>query len=151
MRKPLAAALLGLGLGALLWPVAAFGGTDVSPSTVRPGGTVEIRASCAPGVTGKASITGPNNFVADVILKPASDGARGSITAPGTVGVFKVSSVCDGVATGTTSFTVTPSGGTATGDGGRSDNTGLFVAGGTMVAIAVGGMVLMRRRLTASN
>ena len=138
-----------MALGALLWPGTAFAGTDVSPSTVRPGGTVEIHTTAGAGVTCKASITGPNNFAADVVLKPASDGARGSITAPGTVGVFKVSVVCDGVASGTTSFTVTPGGAPVTGDGGRSGNTGLFITGGILVGIALGGMLLMRRRLAA--
>src|SRR5262245_19012210 len=142
MKKPLAAALLGVGLGALLWPGMAFAGTDVSPSTVRPGGTVEIHTTAAAGVTCKASVTGPNNFAADVVLKPAHDGARGSLTAPGTVGVFKISAVCDGVASGTTSFTVTPGGAPVTGDGGSSGNTGLFITGGTLVGIALGGMLL---------
>ena len=147
MRKPLAAAALGLVLGAVLFPSVALAGTDVSPPTVRPGAAVEIHTTSAPGVTCKASITGPNNFAADVILKPASDGARGSITAPGAVGVYKVSAVCDGVASGTTSFTVSPAGAPVTGDGGRSQNTGLFITGGAMVAFALGGMIVMRRHL----
>lgn len=143
------AAVLGLALGAVLFPSAAMAGTDVTPSTVRPGGNVEIHATCAPGVPGKASITGPGNFAADVILKPASDGARGSFTAPGTVGVFKVSAECDGVASGTTSFTVTPGGAPVTGDGGDESNTGLLITGAALVGIALGGMILMRRRLVA--
>lgn len=62
-------------------------------------------------------------------------------------GEYKVSAKCnDGTVAGETAFTLTPEGGARSGDGGRSGNNTLIVAGTAMLGAGAVGFVLLRRR-----
>jgi hypothetical protein len=154
LKKALAAAGIGAGLGVLLLPGLAFAAVKVTPAVVQPGATVSIHATCSPGVTGHADVSGPGKpQPTEVTLHPASDGARGTYVVPtGTtsIGMWHVTATCAGGDGGVTTFTVAPHGGPAGGDGGNSGNAPIMAAGLILVGGAAGGLIVLRRRSTAS-
>lgn len=155
LKKMLITAALGVGIGAFALPAAALADVNASPGTVRPGGTVQLRASCNPGVNGNAEVIGPARMQTfNITLNAASDGARGQFTVPGGTasnGTWHVTATCGGSAAGKTTFTVAPTGAPRGGDGGATD-TAMVTAGTALVgaAAAGGGYLLMRRRAAST-
>jgi hypothetical protein len=140
-----------VGLGALLLPTAALADTTASPSTLPVGGTVTLTSTCSPK-SGDAifHLTGPNR---DQRVRSTGVGAGGGLTAEVftagfTLGTYTVTTTCgDGSSAGSTTFTVTPIGGVAGGDGGSTDSGALLATGTTLIgAAASGGFLLFRRR-----
>jgi hypothetical protein len=151
-QSVLGSAAVGVGLGALLFPVAALADTTVSPATTPVGGTVVLTTTCNPN-TGDAifRVTGPDR---DQNVRSTTAAAGGGLsaelfTAGFTLGTYTVTATCgDGTSGGSATFTVTPIGGAQAGAGGTDGDTGVLIAGGALAAAAVAGgtYVLVRRR-----
>lgn len=66
-------------------------------------------------------------------------------------GEYQVKATCnDGTVAGETTFTLTPQGGPASGEGGPAGNGVLVAAGTAMIGASAAGFVLLRRRRTAT-
>jgi hypothetical protein len=157
VQKALATIALGVGIGAVALPVAAFADVSASPSSVPVGGTVTLNSSCSIQF-GQADfhITGPNRDIH--VQSTGSAGQAGGLaaqvfTAGFTPGTYNVTATCgNGQSAGTTTFQVTPAGPTPAGDGSSTDNSGMVAAGATLLgAAATTGVVLIRRRRPTSK
>ncbi|MGN9778156.1 hypothetical protein ACTMS0_20675 [Micromonospora sp. H33] len=150
-KTVLVSAAVGVGLGTLLLPGAAWAQTIVSPASTPVGGTVVLTATTCNPKSGDAifRVTGPDR---DINVRSTTAAAGGGLsaelfTAGFTLGTYTVTATCgDGSAAGTATFTVTPIGGAQA--GGRTDGggAGSVAAGVALLGSAAGGALILARR-----
>lgn len=145
-RKALVTTALGVGLGILMLPGAAYAGVSASVSS----SAVNLTATGCAGAAGATfTVTGPNGKSFNV-SSPGKN-TTGFATAGLARGSYKFTGKCaNGASAGSGSFTLAPLGGPTGGDGGKVDNTIALTAGTAMLGAAVGAAVLMRRRANAT-
>ncbi len=158
--------MAGAGVGAmglmLLGPVPSAGAAtaqeNVSPTTAAPGEILTFSIVC-PTASEQANVTrgdlGSPSGVTPLVPTPGGGGGfAGTATAATTPGTYQYTPQCDTGPLDPLTVTVsgtatTPKGGVKTGDGTTSSgsNTGLLAVGGGLLGmVAVGGLVLARRR-----
>ena len=137
-------AILAAAFGAILLPSAAYAG--VSSQVTATAVSVSATCSGSPGAT--FTITGPDGKTFSVNT-PNSD-TSGFETAGQAKGTYRFTAMCaNGTNAGSGSFVIAPGGGPMSGDGGRTETSGLFTAAFLLLGAAACGGILLRRRATA--
>lgn len=147
VRNALVTAALGVGLGVILLPGAAHAEVTASVSS----NAVNLTATGCSGPAGATfRVTGPDGRSFDV-SSPGKN-TTGFATAGFTRGTYRFTGKCaNGTNAGSGSFVLAPVGGPMGGDGGRSDNTLALATGTALLGAAAGGLLLMRKRATATR
>ncbi|MDM4719071.1 hypothetical protein QTQ03_05475 [Micromonospora sp. WMMA1363] len=149
-KTVLVSATVGVGLGTLVPPGAAWAETSVSPTTTPVGGTVVLTTTCNPK-SGDAifHVVGPDRDQNGRSTTTAADGGLSTelSTAGFPLGTYTVAATCgDGSAAGSATFTVTPVGDARAGGHPDGGGAGSVAAGIALLGSAAGGALILARR-----
>jgi hypothetical protein len=136
----------------LLPGVALAATVTASPSSVAPGGTVDVTAICTEQATSATlsgtTFGGPSQIAMEPEVGTPVPGTFGAVvTIPTTTlaGTYDLSVTCSDGDSGLGTLTVTPSG-TNAGEGPMGLDTGALVGGAALLVLGAAGAVVLARR-----